>query len=108
VSGIVDDAAHCPAYFQLLVKALLQPGLLELAQTAVPAHVVLCGKDRVVPPSRFGRHFTDFLPAGTRVTRLDGVGHVPMFEAPERVTEVISEFIDDCTRPARAANPPAS
>jgi pimeloyl-ACP methyl ester carboxylesterase len=108
LSGIVDDAAHCPAYFQLLVKALLQPGLLELAQTAVPAHVVLCGKDRVVPPSRFGRHFTDFLPAGTRVTRLDGVGHVPMFEAPERVTEVISEFIDDCTRPARAANPPAS
>jgi pimeloyl-ACP methyl ester carboxylesterase len=108
LSGIVDDAAHCPAYFQLLVKALLQPGLLELAQTAVPAHVVLCGKDRVVPPSRFGRHFTDFLPAGTRVTRLEGVGHVPMFEAPERVTEVISEFIDDCTRPAQAANPPAS
>jgi pimeloyl-ACP methyl ester carboxylesterase len=108
LSGIVDDAAHCPAYFQLLVKALLQPGLLELAQTAVPAHVVLCGKDRVVPPSRFGRHFTDFLPAGTRVTRLDGVGHVPMFEAPQRVAEVISEFIDDCTRPARAANPPAS
>jgi pimeloyl-ACP methyl ester carboxylesterase len=108
LSGIVDDAAHCPAYFQLLIKALLQPGLLELAQTAVPAHVVLCGKDRVVPPSRFGRHFTDSLPAGTRVTRLDGVGHVPMFEAPQRVAEVISEFIDDCTRPARAANPPAS
>jgi pimeloyl-ACP methyl ester carboxylesterase len=108
LSGIVDDAAHCPAYFQLLIKALLQPGLLELAQTAVPAHVVLCGKDRVVPPSRFGRHFTDFLPAGTRVTKLDGVGHVPMFEAPERVTEVISEFIDECTRPAQAANPPAS
>ncbi len=109
LSGIVDDAAHCPAYFQLLVKALLQPGLLELAQTAVPAHVVLCGKDRVVPPSRFGRHFTDFLPAGTRVTRLDGVGHVPMFEAPGRVTEVISDFIDECTRPVRAVeNPPAS
>jgi pimeloyl-ACP methyl ester carboxylesterase len=108
LSGIVDDAAHCPAYFQLLFKALLQPGLLELAQTAVPAHVVLCGKDRVVPPSRFGRHFTDFLPSGTRVTKLDGVGHVPMFEAPERVTAVISEFIDDCTRPAQAANPPAS
>jgi hypothetical protein len=31
-----------------------------------------------------------------------------MFEAPERVTAVISEFIDDCTRPAQAANPPAS
>ena len=40
---------------------------------------------------------------------LDGVGHVPMFEAPERVTEVIASFIEECARPARAAeNPPAS
>ncbi|CDO87244.1 hydrolase, alpha/beta fold family protein, putative [Mycobacterium triplex] len=112
LSGIVDDAAHCPAYFQLLAKSLLGPGLMELAQTAVPAHVVLCEKDRVVPPSRFSRHFTDFLPAGTKVTRLDGVGHVPMFEAPDRVTEVISGFIEECTRPARVLKnletPPAS
>jgi pimeloyl-ACP methyl ester carboxylesterase len=108
LSGIIDDAAHCPAYFQLLVKALLLPGLQELAQTAVPAHLVLCEKDRVVPPRRFSRHFTDFLPAGTRVTTLDGVGHVPMFEAPERVTEVIVDFLDQYSRPSRAVNPPAS
>lgn len=101
LSGIVDDAAHCPAYFQLLVKALVSPGLTELAQTAVPAHLVLCEKDRVVPPSRFSRHFTDFLPPETKVTRLDRVGHVPMFEAPGRVTEVISDFIEECVRPAR-------
>lgn len=108
LSAIIDDAAHCPAYFQLLLKTLLQPGLQELAQTAVPAHLVLCGKDRVVPPPRFSRHFTDHLPTGTRVTRLDGVGHVPMFEAPGRVTEVISGFVDECTRPMRAVGNPAS
>ena len=108
LSGIIDDAAHCPAYFQLLVKALLMPGLQELAQTAVPAHLVLCEKDRVVPPRRFSRHFTDFLPAGTRVTTLDGVGHVPMFEAPGRVTEAIVEFLDQYSRQPRAVNPPAS
>jgi pimeloyl-ACP methyl ester carboxylesterase len=108
LSGIIDDAAHCPAYFQLLVKALLLPGLQELADTAVPAHLVLCQKDRVVPPRRFSRHFTDFLPSETRVTTLDGVGHVPMFEAPGRVTEVIVEFLDQYSRPPRAVNPPAS
>lgn len=52
LSGIIDDAAHCPAYFQLLVKALVLPGLQELEHTAVPSHVVLCEQDRVVPPSR--------------------------------------------------------
>jgi pimeloyl-ACP methyl ester carboxylesterase len=109
LSGVVDDAAHCPAYFQLLVKSLLQPGLLELAETAVPVQLVLCEKDRVVPPRRFSRHFTDFLPAETKITRLDGVGHVPMLEAPGCVTQVISEFIDEYSRPMRAVdNPPAS
>ena len=111
LSMIIDDAAHCPAYFQLLIKALLLPGLLELAQTAVPAHLVVCQKDRVVPPKRFSRHFTDFLPANTQVTRLDGVGHVPMFEAPGRVTEVITDFLDEVAPQTRAVNrldPPAS
>jgi pimeloyl-ACP methyl ester carboxylesterase len=108
LSSIIDDAAHCPAYFQLLVKALLMPGLQELANTAVPSHLVLCEKDRVVPPRRFSRHFTDFLPASNLVTTLDGVGHVPMLEAPGRVTEVIVKFLDQHSQPKRAVNPPAS
>ena len=108
LSTIIDDVAHCPAYFQLLVKAALLHGLRELAENAVPAHLVICEKDRVVPAPRFSRHFTTHLPADHQVTMLEGVGHVPMFEAPGRVTEVISEFIDKCSEPARAADPPAS
>lgn len=94
--GCVDDVAHCPAYLQLLVKALLLPGLRELAQNAVPAHLVICGKDRVIPAPRFTRHFTNHLPDDHQVTVLDGVGHVPMLEAPERVTDVITGFIERC------------
>jgi pimeloyl-ACP methyl ester carboxylesterase len=107
LSGVIDDAVHCPAYFQLLAKSLLDPGLLQLADTAVPVQLVLCEKDRVVPARRFNRHFTSYLPPGTKTTRLDGVGHVPMFEAPERVAEVISEFVDECGA-ARRQRPPAS
>lgn len=98
LSGIIDDVAHCPAYLQLLVKALLLHGLRELALNAVPAHLVVCEKDRVIPAPRFSRHFTKHLPDGHRVTKLDGVGHVPMFEAPERVTQVITGFLDECSR----------
>jgi pimeloyl-ACP methyl ester carboxylesterase len=111
LTAIVDDVAHCPAYFQLLVKSLLQPGLVELAQTAVPAHLVLCGRDRVFPGPRSHRYFQAQLPPGTRITELDGVGHIPMFEAPDRVTEVIRDFLDEhaeTSRPNRAAEPPAS
>jgi pimeloyl-ACP methyl ester carboxylesterase len=112
LSVVVDDAAHCPAYFQLLAKSLLDPGLLQLADTAVPVQLVLCEKDRVVPASRFNRHFTNFLPEGTRITEIDGVGHVPMFEAPERVAAVIADFVDECVagadRHPDRHRPPAS
>ena len=107
--GVIDDLKHCPAYFQLLAKSLLMPGLVELAHTGVPTHLVLCGKDRVVPPHRFSGHFTDHLPAANKVTILDGLGHIPMFEAPERVTEVISAFLEQHSTPLRAVeDPPAS
>ena len=92
--GIIDDVRHCPAYYQLLLKALLLPGLLELAEGQAPTHLVICEKDRVLPHPRFTRHFTKHLPQSTTVTHLDEVGHIPMFEAPERVTKVILDFVD--------------
>jgi pimeloyl-ACP methyl ester carboxylesterase len=109
LEAITDDAAHCPAYFQLMGKALLLPGLRELAHTAVPAHLVICGKDRVFPAPRSLRYYQAQLPAGTRITELDGVGHIPMFEAPTRVTETITAFLDEHSTSLRAVeDPPAS
>jgi pimeloyl-ACP methyl ester carboxylesterase len=97
----VDDAARSPAYYQLLVKALLLPGLLELANSSTPTHLVICEKDRVLPHPRYTRQFTTQLPKDTRVTHLDGVGHIPMFEAPDRVTQVITDFVDAYLHPKR-------
>lgn len=91
---IIDDVRHCPAYYQLLIKSLLLPGLLEIAEGRAPTHLVICEKDRVLPHPRFTRHFLKQLPESTKVTHLDGVGHIPMFEAPERVADVILEFVD--------------
>lgn len=92
--GIINDVCHCPAYYQLLVKSLLMPGLQELAEGSSPTHLVICEKDRVLPHPRFTRHFTAHLPESTTITHLDGVGHIPMFEAPQRVTDVILQFVD--------------
>jgi pimeloyl-ACP methyl ester carboxylesterase len=96
---IIDDVTHCPAYYQLLVKALLLPGLLELAEGSSPTHLVICGKDRVLPHPRFTRHFTKHLPKDSRITNLDGVGHIPMFEAPGRIADLIVDFIDSYATP---------
>jgi len=97
---IIDDVTHCPAYYQLLLKSLTLPGLLELAEGNAPTHLVICEKDRVLPHPRFTRHFTTHLPKDTQITHLDGVGHIPMFEAPRRVADLIVGFVD------RYATPP--
>jgi pimeloyl-ACP methyl ester carboxylesterase len=94
LAEIIDDVSHCPAYYQLLVKSLTLPGLLEIAEGKTPTHLVICEKDRVLPHPRFTRHFTEHLPEDTEVTHLDGVGHIPMFEAPDRIAEVILGFVD--------------
>jgi pimeloyl-ACP methyl ester carboxylesterase len=100
---IIDDVAHCPAYYRLLVKALALPGLLEMADGSVPVHLVICDKDRVLPHPRFTRHFTSHLPKDTQITHLHGVGHIPMFEAPRRVADLIVGFADRYATPPHKA-----
>src|SRR6195952_1237195 len=104
--ALVDDATHCTAYVQLLVKTLRLPGLLELANVAAPTQLVLCGKDRVFPSPRGTQYFVDHLPTTTQVLRLSGLGHIPMLEAPGIVTEVIADFVDAHPEPTRAEVPP--
>jgi pimeloyl-ACP methyl ester carboxylesterase len=99
---LVEDATHCSAYLQLLVKTVRLPGLLELASVAAPTQLVLCEKDRVFPNPRGHRYFLDNLPRDTRVVRLPGLGHIPMLEAPSVITELIATFVDDHTTPREA------
>jgi pimeloyl-ACP methyl ester carboxylesterase len=103
--ALVDDATHCTAYVQLLVKTLRLPGLLELADVAVPTQLVLCEKDRVFPTPRGNRYFIENLPTSATVTRLPGLGHIPMLEAPGQITELIADFVDAHTEPKRAVPP---
>ena len=103
--ALLDDATHCTAYLQLLVKTLRLPGLLELANVAAPTQLVLCEKDRVFPSPRATKYFVEHLATDATVTRLDGLGHIPMLEAPGRVTELIADFVDAHTEPQRQAPP---
>jgi pimeloyl-ACP methyl ester carboxylesterase len=92
---VIDDVTHCRAYYQLLIKALLLPGLMELADTGTPTHLVICERDRVLPHPRFTKHFTRHIPDISKVTTLDNVGHIPMFEAPQLIADLIVPWVDE-------------
>ncbi len=104
--ALVDDATHCSAYLQLLIKTLRQPGLLELAGLGAPTQLVLCERDRVFPTPRGNSYFLRHLPDSAEVLRLDGVGHIPMLEAPDRISALIDEFIGRHTTAPRPAPHP--
>jgi pimeloyl-ACP methyl ester carboxylesterase len=97
--ALIDDATHCSAYYQLLIKSLTAPGLKQLMHAQAPVHLVTCEYDRVLPHPRFSRHFTTNLPPTARMSRLNGVGHIPMLEAPDRITQLIADFVDANTAP---------
>jgi pimeloyl-ACP methyl ester carboxylesterase len=103
--ALVDDATHCTAYVQLLVKTLRLPGLSALAHVSVPTQLVLCEKDRVFPTPRGNQYFIENLPDDAAVIRLEGLGHIPMLEAPGRITELIADFIDANSLPRRQVPP---
>lgn len=101
---VIADVTHCPAYYQLLIKALLLPGLMELADTGTPTHLVICERDRVLPHPRFTKHFLRHIPDISKVTVLDNVGHIPMFEAPQLIADLIIGWVDEhrCAKRAPA------
>lgn len=101
--SIFEDITHCPAYFASLTSILPAPGLQNLNTISVPAQLVLCEKDEIVPPGRFGKLISQGLPADARRITLAGMGHVPMLEAPGQVTEVITDLIDPLVAAKRAA-----
>lgn len=92
---VIDDATHCRAYYQLLIKALMLPGLMELAENNTPTHLVICERDRVLPHPRFTKHFMRHIPDISKVTILDNVGHIPMFEAPQLIADLITPWVDE-------------
>lgn len=92
---VIEDVTHCRAYYQLLIKALLLPGLMELADTSTPTHLVICERDRVLPHPRYTKHFLRHIPDIDKVTTLDNVGHIPMFEAPQLIADLIVAWVDE-------------
>ncbi|RFU45350.1 alpha/beta fold hydrolase [Paraburkholderia sp. DHOC27] len=58
----------------------------------VPTLVLWGTKDRWIPPAH-ADEFVRRIP-GSRLVRYDGLGHIPMEEAPERVMQDLSCFLD--------------
>lgn len=84
-----------------LLKNMGRYGPIEpLTSAAVPIRIVWGECDQVIPFERYGRPMLERVPSAEGL-HLAGVGHVPMFDDPEAVTQRILEV----TRAVDAAAP---
>jgi pimeloyl-ACP methyl ester carboxylesterase len=83
------SVARMLATGRALLPELADP--FRLADVRYPVLLVWGERDRMVT-HRGARRVVEALP-GTRVELLDGVGHCPQVEAPERVVRLVQDFV---------------
>lgn len=86
------DARHCTLARPLIRTLLTEGPRPPLVTGAVPEHVAWSHHDRLVPYPHYGAPTVGQLP-GAHLTRLPGVGHVPMWDNPRLVIDTIERAI---------------
>jgi pimeloyl-ACP methyl ester carboxylesterase len=89
-AGFLEDAVGCTV-FDELVAAIAHEGPIE-APVTVPAdcrvRIAWGSADRVIPFEPYGRLMLEAVPAAELLV-VDGVGHIPMYDAPDLVADTI-------------------
>ncbi|MCW2794922.1 MAG: putative alpha/beta hydrolase [Nocardioides sp.] len=90
----VRAASNCSAFLPYMWADLRDGGMVadHLRDIKVPVQLVFCELDWLLPPARCAPLYVDGLPDAMVVT-LEGLGHVPSYEAPERVADAIREHL---------------
>src|SRR5262249_26855159 len=86
----IHTSGDSPVVDPLLRKLHPSPVAPPPADPDYPPRLVWGGRDLVLPFKHFGSPMLERLP-GAELTRLAGVGHVPMSDDPARVAELILE-----------------
>ena len=91
--AFVRATTHCSAFLPFFWSELSRGKHTQLEHIDVPVRLVLCEKDWLLPPARHRNLFTDRLP-NCQVVEMAGVGHVPMYDDPAAVAELIAEHAE--------------
>ncbi|MGK8520462.1 alpha/beta fold hydrolase [Nocardia asteroides] len=86
-------ALHCPAMVPMILAALRAPEQEDLSTLSTPVRLLLSEYDRVIPNRVYARRYLKELPESADRILVNGVGHVPMLEAPDRIATLIAEHV---------------
>ncbi|MET9029808.1 alpha/beta hydrolase [Nocardia sp. NPDC004168] len=86
-------ALHCPAMVPMILGAMRAPAQDDLSTLRTPVRLLLSEYDRVIPNRVYARRYLKELPESADRILVNGVGHVPMLEAPDRIATLIAEHV---------------
>ncbi|MGN2641493.1 alpha/beta fold hydrolase [Nocardia takedensis] len=92
-AGAITSALHCEVILPVLRSDLRGVGLGELRSLRTPVRLLLAEYDRVIPNRTYARRYLRELPDSADRILINGVGHVPMLEAPDRMATLIAEHV---------------
>jgi pimeloyl-ACP methyl ester carboxylesterase len=98
------DARRILATGRRVAAELADP--FELAKVRCPVLIVWGDRDRMVY-SRGAQRVIDTVP-GTRLELIEDCGHCPQIEEPDRIAELLTDFLAEVTAPPKVAARPAS
>ncbi|TAM12942.1 MAG: alpha/beta fold hydrolase [Nevskiaceae bacterium] len=87
----------------LFANAAKSGPIEPLAASQVPISIVWGTHDRVIPFAHYGQPLMKRI-AGAHLTMVDAVGHVPMYDDPERIAQAIVANCARADRPSATGN----
>ena len=81
---------RCDAFYDVLRRLPHEPDPRRVDAAAGPVRIVWGSEDRLLPLRGYSERWRRLLPSAEWVV-LEGAGHVPMYDDPARVAELILE-----------------
>ncbi|MET7768562.1 alpha/beta hydrolase [Nocardia sp. NPDC005366] len=92
-AAAITAALNCDAMIPMILGGMRIPALADLSTLTTPVRLLLAEHDRIIPNRVYARRFLRELPDSADRILVNGVGHVPMLEAPDRIATLIAEHI---------------
>jgi pimeloyl-ACP methyl ester carboxylesterase len=90
LAAALRSSLQAPVVSGLLKAVDKSPFTALTEETDIPIRIVWAEKDRIIPWKHYGAALVERLP-GADVVRLSGIGHVPMYDAPDEVARLVLE-----------------
>ncbi|WP_082393439.1 alpha/beta fold hydrolase [Nocardia arizonensis] len=93
LAAAIASALRCEVLLPIVLGGLRGPAMADMSTLTTPVRLLLAEYDRVIPNRTYARRFLRELPESADRILMNGVGHVPMLEAPDRIATLIAEHM---------------